>query len=58
MNMFRDYDDFKESFKKNPYLKTGLYIVGGIVCIWILGKASLLLTNATKNFKAFYNEFK
>jgi hypothetical protein len=58
MKIFKDYNYIKESVNENKYLKVGLYITGGIVCIWILGKGSLLLANATNNFKRLLNEFK
>lgn len=58
MKIFKDYDSIKESVNDNKYLKVGLYIAGGIICIWILGKVSLLLADATSNFKRLHSEFK
>jgi hypothetical protein len=58
MNIFNDYDSIKESVNENKYLKVGLYIAGGIACIWILGKGSLLLADAANNFKRLFSEFK
>jgi hypothetical protein len=55
-NFFNNYDSIKDYIEDNNYLRVGLYLVGGIVGIWVLGKATMLLTDATKNFKAFYDE--
>ncbi len=56
-NIFKDYDSLREYFDENQYIKTALYITGGIILIWGLGKAAVLLTDATKNFKSFCREF-
>ena len=58
MNILHDYNSLNETIKKNPYIKTGIIIAGGIIGVWVLGKATLLLADATKNFKVFYNEIK
>jgi hypothetical protein len=58
MKIFKDYDSIKESINDNMYLKVGIYIVGGIASIWILGKISLLLADATNNFKKLLSEIK
>lgn len=58
MNIFDDYDSIKESIQKNKYFKVGIYVAVGITCIWVLGKGSLLLADATNNFKRLFNEFK
>jgi len=56
-NIFKDYDSLRDYIDENPYIKTGLYITSGIILIWVLGKATVLLTDATRNFKSFYREF-
>ncbi len=57
MKNYKDFDSIKEEIISNPYIKTGLYIAGGIVIIWIIGKGTLLLADATKNFKKLVFEF-
>lgn len=56
-NIFEDHGSVKEYINEKLYIKISLYIAGGIVLIWVLGKASLLLTDAAKNFKSFCREF-
>ena len=55
--IFEDYDSLSDYIQENQYIKTGLYITGGIVLIWVLGKATVLLTDATRNIKSFCREF-
>ena len=56
--MIRNIDTIADNIRKNIYVKIGLYVATGIVGIWVLGKATFLLADATRNFKNFLNEFK
>lgn len=47
-------ETYKEYISENTPLKVSLYIGSGIILIWILGKASLLLADASRNFKTLY----
>lgn len=41
-----------------PAVKYSLYAGGTVVVIWLLGKASMLMTDAVTNFKALNNAIK
>jgi hypothetical protein len=58
MKLPNDYNSIKDLINDNKYLKICLYIAGGVTCIWILGKGTVLLADATNNFKKFLKVIK
>lgn len=46
------------SFNENLWVRYVAYGVGGVIGIWILGKAANLITDAVVNFKKLNNVIK
>lgn len=46
-------DSVFELIETYPVIKYVLYAIGGVFIIWTMGKFSMMLADATLNFKAF-----
>jgi hypothetical protein len=53
-----DTDALIQLMDNNKWIKYLVYAGGTIIGIWILGKASTLLSNAIVNFKSLHNAIK
>lgn len=53
-----DSDDLIDLINEHQWIKYLLYSGGAIVSIWILGKASKLVTDAILNFKSLHHAIK
>jgi hypothetical protein len=50
-------EDIRDYIEENKAFKSIVYVGSGILLIWILGKASLLLADASNNFKKLFKSF-
>ena len=53
-----DSDAIIQLIENNKWLKFIVYAGGTVIGIWVLGKASNLLSNAIINFKTLHNAIK
>jgi hypothetical protein len=53
-----DREQLIELFEDNRWVKYLVYTGGAIIGIWVLGKASKLLSDAIFNFKNLHNVIK
>lgn len=53
-----DVEDVIDAMNEHQWVKYLVYGGGAIIGIWILGKASKMLTDAVINFKSFYYAIK
>jgi hypothetical protein len=53
-----DREKLTEFFEDNSWVKYVVYAGGAIIGIWVLGKASKLISDAIFNFKSLHNAIK
>lgn len=50
-----DYESINKIIEDNTWIKYLIYVGGGILVIWIMGKSSRILGDAIFNFKHLKN---